>query len=126
MNKTYTVKLTYPQGHRMNPYPLSNGNLTTFCEEGNFQGVFYSFTAPSSGTLTVRIKGVTGAAACNVSLTSETLIGGTRSESTEDNGTTSVSMTLTEGETVIVNVVVVPENGFNYPEATITTTVRFR
>lgn len=125
-DKTFKVELTYPEGHQMNPYALSSGNLTTNCVEGDSQGVYYSFTAPSSGTLTVRIKGVTGAQSCNVTLISENLIGGTRSESTEDNGTSSVSMTLAEGETVIVNIVVNPENGFNYPAATITTTVRFR
>lgn len=125
-DKTFTVQLSYPQGHRMNPYSLSSGNLTTECEEGDAQGVYYSFTAPSSGTLTVRIKSVTGAESCNVTLTSETLIGGTRSDSTEDNGTSAVSMTLSEGETVIVNIVINPENGFNYPQATVTTTVRFR
>lgn len=125
-NKTYTVTLKYPQGHQMNPYPLSTGNLSTYCEEGNSQGIYYSFTAQTSGTLTVRIKNITGAKSCNVILTSETLLGGTHSESTDDNGTNSVSMAMTAGETVIVNIVVNPENGFNYPQANITTVVRFR
>lgn len=125
-DKTFAVKLSYPEGHQMNPYALSTGNLTTHCAEGDSQGVYYSFTASKNGTLTIAIKKVTGAESCNVSITSETLIGGTRLESTEDTGKSSVSMSLSEGETVIVNIVVNPENGFNYPEATINTTVRFR
>lgn len=125
-DKVYAVTLAYPQGHQMNPYDLANGNLTTFCEEGNSQGVYYSFTAETSGTLTVRIKSVSGAKSCNLTLTNDNLIGGTLSESTEDNGTSSVSMTMNAGETVILNVVVNPENGFNYPEATVNTVVRFR
>ena len=31
---TFSVTLSYDQGHRMNPIPLANGNLSTFCEEG--------------------------------------------------------------------------------------------
>jgi hypothetical protein len=125
-NKTYAVTLNYPQGHRMNPYSLSSGNLTTLCEEGNSQGVYYSFKAETEGTLTVRIKNCIGAGSCNVVLTSDSLVGGTRSVSTEKTGTTSVSMDMTAGESVTVNIVVNPENGFHYPEATVNTVVRFR
>lgn len=126
VDKVFAAVLTYPEGHRMNPIPLSNGNLTTKCEEGDSQGVYYTFTAPSDGKITVTVKSVTGAAACNVTLTSDSVIGGTRSESTEESGKNSVSLELTAGESVMVSIVVCPENGFNYPAATINTTVRFR
>jgi hypothetical protein len=124
--KTYGVILSYPKGHQMNPYSLSSGNLTTLCEEGNAQGVYYRFTAEKAGTLMVRIKDCIGAASGNVILTSDSLEGDTRSVSTEENGTDSVSMTVAAGETVFVNIVVNAENGTHYPEAAINTVVRFR
>jgi hypothetical protein len=120
----FPVTLSYPQGHRMNPIPLSNGNLSTFCEAGNDQGVYYSFTATQAGTLTIRL---TQAADCNISITSDIVEGGTRSVSLSDNpDSTSLSFKMSAGETVSVCIGMNPVNGYNYPEGTISTTVRFR
>lgn len=120
----FPVTLTYPLGHQMNPIALSNGNLSTFCEEGNSQGVYYTFTASKAGTLTVRL---TQDVDCNITITSTIVEGGTRSVSLSDNSdSTSLSFKMTEGESVSVCIVMNPQNGFNYPEATINTTVRFR
>lgn len=120
----FHVTLTYPEGHRMNPIPLSNGNLSTFCEADNSQGVYYRFTAEKDGTLTVRL---TQTVDCNITITSDVVEGGTRSVSLSDNpDTTSLSFKMSAGESAIVCIVMNPQNGFNYPEATVTTTVRFR
>lgn len=122
--KVFKVKLVYPQGHQMNPLPLANGPLTTFCEEGNSQGVYYTMTAAKAGTLTIRLNET---ADCNITITSNIVEGGTRAVSLSDNeGSTSVSFKMSEGESVTVCIVMNPQNGFNYPEATISTTVRFR
>lgn len=120
----FPVNLSYPQGHQMNPIPLSNGNLSTFCEAGNDQGVYYSFTASKAGTLTIRLSQTVD---CNITITSNIVEGGTRSVSLSDNAdSTSVSFKMSEGESVSVCIVMNPQNGFDYPEATISTTVRFR
>lgn len=120
----FPVTLSYPQGHQMNPIPLSNGNLSTYCEAGNSQGVYYSFTADKAGTLTVRL---TQTVDCNITITSDSVEGGTRSVSLSDNpDSTSLSFKMSEGESVTVCIVMNPQNGFNYPEATVSTTVRFR
>lgn len=122
--KTFAVSLVYPQGHRMNPFPLNNGQMTTYCEEGNSQGVCYSFTASKAGTLTIRLS---EAADCNITITSDTVTGGTRSVSLSENeGSTSLSFKMSAGESVSVCIVMNPVNGFNYPEATVSTNVRFR
>lgn len=122
--KTFPVLLSYPQGHQMNPIPLANGNLSTFCKEGDSQGVYYSFTAPKAGTLTIRL---TQTADCNITITSDQVEGGTRSVSLSDNpDSTSLSFSMAAGESVSVSIVMNPQNGFNYPEATVMTTVRFR
>lgn len=120
----FDVTLTYPLGNQMNPIPLSNGNLSTFCEEGNSQGVYYTFTASKAGTLTIRL---TQTADCNITITSDIVEGGTRSVSlSDDPESTSLSFKLIEGESATVCIGMNPQNGFNYPEGTIYTTVRFR
>ena len=120
----FPVTLNYDLGHQMNPIPLSNGNLSTFCEEGNSQGVYYKFTATKAGTLTIRL---TQEVDCNITITSDIVEGGTRSVSLSDNpDSTSLTFKMAEGESVSVCIVMNPQNGFNYPEATVNTTVRFR
>ena len=122
--KVFKVKLVYPQGHQMNPIPLANGQLTTFCEEGNSQGAYHTMTAAKAGTPTIRLN---SDADCNITITSNIVEGGTRAVSLSDNeGSTSVSFKMFEGESVTVCIVMNPQNGFNYPETTISTTVRFR
>ena len=123
-DRVFAVTLNYDPGHRMNPIPLSNGNLSTYCAEGNSQGVYYCFTAPKAGTLTVRL---TQTVDCNITITSDIVEGGTLSVSLSDKpDSTSLSFKMSEGETVSVCIVMNPQNGFNYPEATVNTTVRFR
>lgn len=120
----FDVKLCYPEGHQMNPITLENGSLSTFCEEGNDQGVYYRFVASKAGTLTIRL---TSASDCNITITSENEQGGTRAVSLDDNpGSTSLTFAMAEGESAIISIVMHPVNGFNYPEATVTSTVRFR
>lgn len=122
--QTFGVTLSYDQGHYMNPIPLSNGNWSTYCEAGNSQGVYYTFTASKNGTLTIKLSQTVD---CNITITSDIVDGGTRSVSLSDNeGSTSLSFKMVEGETVSVCMVMNPVNGFNYPEGTINTTVRFR
>jgi len=123
-DQVFAVSLSYDLGHQMNPIPLSNGNLSTFCAAGNSQGVYYSYTAAKAGTLTIRL---TQTVDCNITITSDTVEGGTRSVSLSDNPeSTSLSFKMAEGETVSVCIVMNPINGFTYPEATVNTTVRFR
>lgn len=122
--KVFAATLSYDEGHQMNPIPLSNGNLTTVCAAGNSQGVYYTLTAAKAGTLTIKL---TNGADCNITITSDILEGGTRSVSLSDTeGSTSLSFKMIAGETVSVCIVMTPVNGFNYPEGTVTTSVRFR
>lgn len=124
VDRVFAVSLNYDPGHQMNPIPLANGNLATYCAAGNSQGVYYSLTATKAGTLTIRL---TQTADCNITITSQTVEGGTRSVSlSDDPESTSLSFKMAEGETVSVCIVMNPINGFTYPEATVNTTVRFR
>ena len=123
-DQAFQVSLVYPQGHQMNPLALNTGMLSTYCPEGDSQGVYYTYTASKDGKLVIRLSGSTD---CNITITSDTVEGGTRCVSLSDNpDSNSVTFEMTEGESVTVCVVMNPVNGFNYPEAFVSSTVQFR
>lgn len=126
--QTFHAVMTYPIGHQMNPYLLENGTVTTWSAEGNSQGVYYSYQAPAAGTLSITLNSVSGGHNADISITSEITEGGTRSVNLSSNGSAdgkTVSLQLSAGERVIVAISVLPEDGFNYPEATVQTSVSF-
>ena len=127
-SQNYNVTLSYEQGHQMNPIQLNLGTVSTYSEKDNSQGVFYSYQASKAGTLTIRLDNVSGGYEGFISITSEKTEGGTRSVNLTENGNAdgrSLSFQVSAGERVIVVIGVMPSSGFDYPEATITTTVSF-
>ncbi len=126
--ESFYVTMSYPVGHRMNPYQLNPGSVSTYSAAGNSQGVFYSYTASKAGTLTIRLDSVSGGNEANITITSVKVDGGTRSVSLlekADKNDRTVSFQLASGEGVIVCIGVMPPSGDNYPEATINSTVSF-
>jgi hypothetical protein len=118
--------MSYPVGHQMNPFQLNMGAVSTYSAKDNSRGVYYTYWATSAGTLTIRLDSVSGGHDANVSITSKNTEGGTRSVSlTESDNAKSVSFKLAAGEGVTVIIGVLPSSGFDYPEATINTTVSF-
>lgn len=123
---SFHVTMSYPAGHQMNPFQLNMGAVSTYSAKDNSRGVHYTYWASSAGTLTIRLDGVSGGHDANISITSKNTEGGTRSVSlTESNNAKSVSFKLAAGEGVTVIIGVLPSSGFDYPEATINTTVSF-
>jgi hypothetical protein len=125
----YLVQLNYPGGHKMNPYKLEQGSVTTYSAAGNNQGIYYTFAAPNNGVLSVTLDHVSGGAQGNICITSEQVSGGTVAVDLRDNANgdeNTVSYTMKAGEKVEVQICVLPDDGFNYPEATINCTVSFR
>lgn len=126
--QSFTVTLSYPAGHQMNPYQLNLGTVSTYSAADNSQGVYYTYQASKAGTLTIRLDSVTGGNSGNITITSVNTDGGTRSVNLTENAGSdgrSVSFRVSAGERVIVSIGVMPTSGFNYPEATLTTTVSF-
>lgn len=127
-SQSYNVTLSYPIGHQMNPYQLNLGSVSTYSAADNSQGVYYTYQASKSGTLTIRLDSVSGGNSGNITITSEKTDGGTRSVNLTENANSdgrSVSFTVSAGERVIISIGVMPSSGFDYPEATINTTVSF-
>ena len=54
--ETYKVVLTAPLGAQDNPFALELGDFTADIAEGNFQGVFYTYTADASGEFILTVK----------------------------------------------------------------------
>jgi hypothetical protein len=126
--ESYHATLSYPQGHQMNPFRLNLGTVSTYSEKDNSQGVCYTYQASKAGTLTIRLDNVSGGNNGFISMTSSKTEGGTRSVNLEENANAdgrSVSFQVSAGESVIIMIGVQPTSGFDYPEATITTTVSF-
>ena len=126
--QSFGVSLDYPIGHLMNPYQLNLGSVSTYSAADNSQGVYYTFQAPKSGTLTIRLDSVSGGNSGNITITYEITDGGTRSVNLTKNANSdgkSVSFQLSSGERVIVSIGVMPSSGFDYPEATLNSTVSF-
>lgn len=126
--QNYHVTMSYPQGHQMNPFQLTLGTVSTYSEKDNSQGVCYTYQPTKTGTLTIRLDNVSGGHEGFISITSSKTEGGTRSVNLEENANAdgrSVSFQVSAGESVIVMIGVKPTTGYDYPEATITTTVSF-
>jgi hypothetical protein len=112
----------------MNPYQLTLGSVSTYSKADNAQGVYYTYTASKTGTLTLRLDSVSGGNNANITITSMKTDGGTQAVSLTENGGSdgrTVSFKVASGESVIVTIGVMPTSGFDYPEATINTTVSF-
>lgn len=126
--QSFNVSLSYPVGHRMNPYQLNLGTVSTYSAVDNSQGVYYTYQATKAGTLTIRLDSVSGGNSGNITITSALTDGGTRSVNLTENAGSdgrSVSFKVSAGEKVIVTIGVMPTSGFDYPEATLTSTVSF-
>lgn len=116
---TFKVVMAYPVGTQMNPHVLKIGKITTNVEEGNDQGVFYTYTATKSGVLTIRLDSVSSGAEAGVTMFNETT---SQYVTLEENGNGSVSVAVAQGETVSIVIAALPDANYNYPAATIQTT----
>lgn len=57
--QTFTVTMSSPRGSYGNPYPMELGKFDVAVPAGSEQGIYYTYTAPEDGVLTVRILAVT-------------------------------------------------------------------
>ena len=119
---TFKVVMAYPAGTQMNPHKLTLGAITTDVAAGNDQGVFYTFTATSSGVLTFTLESVSNGADAGITLFNETT---SQYVTLEDSGNGSVSVDVEAGQTVSIIICTLPDADYNYPAATIKTTATF-
>lgn len=127
-DKTYKVKLTYPEGTMSNPYELTLGPLETHVEKGNDQGVFYEYTAKETGTFTFSILSVTSGVSANGTLYNlNTYVNRSLLEDgdVDADGGNGVSVYMNAGDVLQLTVATLPDENNEYPEADIVSVTEF-
>ena len=117
-----TVTMSYPSGSLMYPKKLKMGQFTTDISAGNDQGVYYTYTASSSGTLTLKLDKVSGNADVGITLFNENT---SEYVSLETGGDDAVSLAVQTGQVVQIIISTLPDKNHKYPAATVTTTASF-
>jgi hypothetical protein len=117
-----TVTMSYPSGSLMNPKKLKMGQFTTDISAGNDQGVYYTYTASSSGTLTLKLDKVSGNADVGITLFNENT---SEYVSLESGAGDTVSLEVQSGQVVQIIISTLPDQNYKYPAATVTTTASF-
>ncbi len=126
-NKTYAVKLSFPEGSMMNPYDAKAGTIKTQLAANNDQGVYYSCTAEKDGKMTITLKSITSGVKCDIQVTAydSSYIPRQHSllASSEDGKTFTLDIYADDEITILV--VAQPDEDFKYPAATVEFTVSF-
>ncbi|MBQ5711311.1 MAG: hypothetical protein IIV61_01735, partial [Oscillospiraceae bacterium] len=117
-----TVTMSYPSGSLMYPKKLKMGQFTTDISAGNDQGVYYTYTASSKGTLTLKLDKVSGNADVGITLFNENT---SEYVSLETGGDDAVSLAVQTGQVVQIIISTLPDKNHKYPAATVTTTASF-
>ena len=126
-NKTYDVKLSFPEGSMMNPYDAKAGNIKAQLAAGNSQGVYYSCTAEKDGKITITLKNITAGVKCDIQATAYDSSYIPRQHSLMANSEDGKSFTLdvSKGDVITIAVVVQPDEDYQYPAATVEFTLSF-
>lgn len=118
VTKTFTVEFAMPKGSWSNPYSMSvNQEFEVKVEAGNDQGVYYSYTAAESGTLTVEcLKATSG-----ISYSFEIQLQSTTATKlyTLEEGQTSITIEVQKGEKFMVHIGTYSDDN-SYPAGTFT------
>lgn len=116
--KTFKVKLVFPQGTQGNPITLELGEFDASVAAGNDQGVYYTYTATESGTLTVSLLSATEGIAYDFSLynLNTYAMRNLSTEGTTDaDGNKAVSIEVNAGDVVQISVGTLPDEENEYP-----------
>ncbi len=124
--KTITALITHQPGSFNNPYAMKlNEIVATNIPEGNESGIYYSYTATTAGTLTIELVGITPDVKYNLVLYNLTTYKQVAlSDSAE--GSESVSLPVNAGDVVSISIGTLPDDGWNYPAATVQTKIFFQ
>ncbi|MBQ9761763.1 MAG: hypothetical protein IJV82_01650 [Oscillospiraceae bacterium] len=115
---TFAVTMSYPAGSMMNPLPFELGTVSVSTEEGNSQGIFYTFTAGADGVLTLKLDSITDGVDCKVDVFN---LGSYKNEilDTTDGDADSVSIEVKSGQIVRITIGALPDVNNIYPAANI-------
>lgn len=125
---TFAVTLSYPAGHRENPFDLPMKAFKVSVKKNNEQGVYYHMTAAKSGTLTLtldKVSSTSGTVEAGISVTvnGPDLIPRQYLLSEVDGNTLTIEVNA--GDNIVVNIGVLPNAQNRYLAATIELTASF-
>lgn len=119
--QTITVYLSALPGSMDNPYKLSVGEFNASVNAGNDKGVYYNFTAPEDGTLTLQCLRVTAGVDYDFSLYNlNSYAMRTAGESPAVDGYRAVSIQAKKGQVVQFSAGTLPDSTNSYPAASFT------
>lgn len=118
---TFTVYLSSLAGSMDNPYKMQLGEFQAKVNAGNDQGVYYIYTAPEDGTLTVRCLQVTAGVDYDFRLYNlNSYAMRNAAEGTVEGGYRTVSVQAKKGQRIQFSASSLPDSSNNYPAATFT------
>ena len=119
----FAVVLSYPEGDRENPIILTEGEVKATQKSGDSDGVIYTYTAAADGVLT--ISGISATEGTKPSIAITKVNGDISTVIMLEEGATEISVELTEGQTVEINICALTDLIGDYPRSTIKMTVTF-
>ncbi len=122
---TITGTFAYPGGTRENPYSLKLGEVTTKISAGNDQGVYYTYKATESGTITLKFLSVSAGVECDAVLYNLNTYAHRSMAADGEQGKKTVSIKVNKRDSLQVIVGVLPDSTNNYPAATVKSLVSF-
>ena len=121
------VEMLLPQGTFTNPYEGALGENSVTVKEGNDQGVYYLWTAPADGVLTITVTNVPN----NkfdiqlYNLTSYAVRNMNEEELLDENGNRYMSVQVRAGDQISIGYMSVPDENYKYPKVTVKTVISF-
>ena len=113
-DKTFKATLAGVAGTMMNPFEMSIGEFVTNVEAGNEQGVYYTYTATESGTLTLKCVSTKDDVKYDITLYNlNTYANRTLSADANEDGT--VSVVVNANDVVQITVSTMPDENNEYP-----------
>ena len=124
----FDVTLTYPQGHMENPFALAMKSFSVSVKKNNEQGVYYRWSATKAGKLTISLDKVTSTsgtveAGISVTVTGPDLIPHQYLLSEVEGN--ALVIDVNAGDSVVINISVLPNDQNRYLAATIDVTASF-
>ena len=114
-DKTFKATLSGVAGTMMNPHAMNIGKFVTNIEAGNAQGVYYTYTATESGTLTLKCLSSKDDVKYDITLYNLNTYAN-RTLSADGNGDGTVSVDVNANDEIQIIISSMPNENNEYPE----------
>lgn len=120
--ETYKVTMVAPEGSMENPIVLELGDFTVAVTEGNFQGVFYTYTANEKGDFVLTVKKAPKDVKYGIvlnNLTATKYLTLDENGVKDDKGNMTLTVPVNKGDELQLIATVQPDDAGTYPAASI-------